>query len=226
MGLIPARSASEPVTPLKAHSFKTLLTQLSLSERYPTLVHYISHGFPIGPMPPVCETIIQRNHISSSNDITIAHSNFLEEVKLSRMIGPITITEAQIILGSNFRTSPVGLVPKANSPGKFRVIRDLSYCGSAAQSVNDLIPADRPTRWVAAPEFALQVCGFFYFVSAIGPWSMSGLVSRHWSDGRNLTSCVRHNRHRTLVDARHFLTLVRRAQLGVVHSAQPALNLG
>jgi hypothetical protein len=108
-------------------------------------------------MPPVCETIIQRNHISNSNDIAIARSNFMEEVNLSRMIGPITITEAQNILGSNFRTSPVGLVPKANSPGKFRVIRDLSYCGSAAQSVNDLIPADRPTRWVAAPEFALQV---------------------------------------------------------------------
>ena len=172
MAHTPALVPSDPVTPLKAQSFDTLLSKFSLTEKYPTLVEFISNGFPIGPMPPVTETIIQQNHISSADDIAIVHDNFMEEVKLKRMIGPMSIKQAQWALSSCFRTSPVGLVPKANSPGKFRVIRDLSYCGSAGHSVNDLIPADRPTRWVAASEFACQVSKIFA--------SLSNLLRTSW----------------------------------------------
>lgn len=108
-------------------------------------------------MPPVAHTIIQPNHAKKPTEIAIIRENFMEEVALGRMIGPLSIKEAEAQLGSPFRTSPLGLVPKAGAPGKYRVIRDLSHTGDAPCSVNDYIDADRPTRWVGFDEFAKMV---------------------------------------------------------------------
>jgi hypothetical protein len=153
-----AAKLNKPVTPLKKSSFQTLLARHSLAEKYPTLVQFIADGFPIGPMPPVMSTLIQKNHTAEPAKVAIIREDFVSEVSLGRMIGPLTMREAQALLRGHFRTSPLGLVPKSGSPGRFRVIHDLSYRGSAAQSVNDCIPSDRPTRWVDFEQFAAQVC--------------------------------------------------------------------
>lgn len=108
-------------------------------------------------MPPVTSTIIQRNHVTNNEEVEIVRKDIMKEVTLGRMVGPLSVRDAQSLLGGNFRTSPMGLVPKSDTPGAFRVICDLSYKGSAPCSVNDLIPQDRPTRFVGFEEFAHQV---------------------------------------------------------------------
>jgi len=153
-----AAKLSKLLTPLKTLSFKTLLTCHSLAEKYPTLVQYITDGFLIGPMPRITSTLIQKNHTAEPTKIAIIREDFVNEVNLGCMVGPLSIHDAQVLLNGNFCTSPLGLVPKSGSPGRFRVIHDLSYRGSAAQSVNDCIPSDRPTRWVDFEQFAAQVC--------------------------------------------------------------------
>jgi hypothetical protein len=185
----PGRAAVDiklPITPLLAQEFERLLNYCSLDVKYPTLVNNIVHGFPIGPMPPISHTIIQKNHYKSEEDAALAEEYFREEVLLGRMFGPITILEAETLLGSCFQTSPIGMVPKAGSPGKFRVIRDLSFRGVADKAVNDWIDVDAPTHWVGFAEFAEYVSVAFYlsvFPNA-GFWALytlcycSGLVVR------------------------------------------------
>lgn len=148
---------SNPITPLRAPSFDSLLSRFHLLGKYPDLIHFIQHGFPIGPMPSVSETIIQQNHITKPNEIAIVRQDIMKEVALGRMVGPLNVHKAQSLLGGNFRTSPMGLVPKSGSLDLFRVIRNLSYKGSAPSSVNDYVPEDRPTRFVGFDEFAHQV---------------------------------------------------------------------
>lgn len=164
-----AAKLNRPVTPLKKSSFQTLLARHSLTEKYPMLVQFITDGFPIGPMPHITSTLIQKNHTAEPTKIAIIREDFTGEVSLGRMIGPLTVCEAEVLLCGNFRTSPLGLVPKSGSPGRFRVIHDLSYKGSAAQSVNDCIPSNRPTRWVDFEQFAAQVCTFPAPVSDSNP---------------------------------------------------------
>jgi hypothetical protein len=108
-------------------------------------------------MPSISHTIIQKNHYKSEKDVAIAEEYFQDEVQFGRMVGPITVLEAETLLGSCFQTSPVGIVSKAGSPGKFRIIRDLSFKGVADKAVNDWIDADAPTHWVGFAEFAKYV---------------------------------------------------------------------
>lgn len=113
-------------------------------------------GFPIGDRMPTTLTtnIIQRNHIKEAAEINYVWGSLQEETRLGRMVGPLLEKEAEDYLGENFRTSPIGLVPKANKPGAFRVIRDLSFEGTAGWSVNGAIDEDRATEWSSFSEFA------------------------------------------------------------------------
>lgn len=149
-----------PVTPLRWSQFELVLSKCKLVHSFPSLLHYIRYGFPIGPMSPITTTLIQRNHFRTSDELEIVRSYFRDEVEVGRMVGPITISQAEEAIGP-FRTSPVGLVPKAGSPGKFRIIRDLSYTGDAQSSVNDEIPSDRYTLCVGWDDFANLVRIFF-----------------------------------------------------------------
>lgn len=52
-------------------------------------------------------------------------------------------------------SSPIFLIPKAGSPGKFRLIQDCSFKNKDGFSVNDFIDSDKfPTRWNTALEVA------------------------------------------------------------------------
>lgn len=148
---------SIPITPLCWKAFKSMLDACELSRSFPDLVQFIRYGFPIGPMATITQTIIQHNHARDPKSLSIIRKNFMDEVKEGRMLGPLSVSEAQSLLKGHFRTSPVGLVPKADSPGKFRVIRDLSFAGNAGRSINDEIPSDRPTCCVPWDEFTQLV---------------------------------------------------------------------
>lgn len=69
------------------------------------------------------------------------------------MEGPLTQAEVEQKLGGFFRVSPTGVVEKAGSPGKFRIIRDLSFAGDEEDSINDSLDSDEfVTRWGSASE--------------------------------------------------------------------------
>ena len=89
-------------------------------------------------------------------ELDYARKYFLDEVMQERMIGPLSENEARNRLHSHFRTSPVGLVPKAGKAGVFRVIRDLSHVGDAGWPINNCIDRDRPTIWTTYDIFAHQ----------------------------------------------------------------------
>jgi hypothetical protein len=143
-------------TPLDPKAFHRYLKLFNSLHQFPLLVPYLSDGFPIGNSMPssLAKSTTQKNYLKSPPEIKYAYSYFLDEVQKHRMLGPLTEAEVQYRLKSHFRTSPVGLVPKAGKPGVFRVIRDLSHSGEAGWSINNCIDSDRPTIWTTFDEFA------------------------------------------------------------------------
>lgn len=145
-------------TPLRPTAFHHYLKLFNSLHTFPLLVSYLSAGFPIGDAMPtlLSSSVTQKNHLKSPLEITYAYNYFLDEVQKHRMLGPLSETHVHHRLGSHFRTSPVGLVPKAGKENAFRVIRDLSHSGEAGWSVNDCIDSDRPTIWTTFEEFAYR----------------------------------------------------------------------
>lgn len=101
-------------------------------------------------------SVTQNNYLKTSTETSYAREYFLDEVAQRRMIGPLSENQVHNRLCSHFRTSPVGLVPKAGKIGAFRVIRDLSHIGNAGWSINSCIDRDRPTIWTTYDTFAHQ----------------------------------------------------------------------
>lgn len=94
------------------------------------LIHSFQHGFSIGYSgPEFCN--IAPNLQSASLNSTAIFNCIYEELKQKRMSGPFTGPPLQ-----NFRTSPIGVIPKKDS-NKFRMITDLSSPKSI--SINDFI---------------------------------------------------------------------------------------
>jgi len=72
------------------------------------------------------------------------------------MSGPFSKAEVHYIIGGHFVVCPLGLVEKAGDPGKFRVVRDLSYHQKEdGYSVNQHLDASLfPTEWGTAAQVA------------------------------------------------------------------------
>lgn len=114
------------------------------------------NGFPIGDMPPLTRTYTPPNHKSALDNPDVIREYLTEEVSLSRMSGPFTAKQVESELGGFFVSCPLGLVEKAGEPGKFRIIRDLSYHNKEdGYSVNEHLNADDfPTEWGTAAQVA------------------------------------------------------------------------
>ena len=149
------------VTPMHFAGFDTLLTRYNLSNSFPTLVHRIRYGFPLGNFMPLLRTYVFRNHVFNPSDVDRPSQYLAEEVAVGRMSGPFTEGELRWYFGNqHFQTAPLGVVPKASEPGCFRIIRDASYKGDAPRSVNDQIdPDEQATRWGKALDMAEIVSG-------------------------------------------------------------------
>lgn len=143
------------ITPYRADALEAKLREFGLLEKYPYLPDRFRYGFPIGDFDPLKKTYTPRNHSSAYEHIDFIRNYVTEQVSLQRMSGPYTLREVQTKLGSHFMTSPLGVVDKAGSPGKFRLIQSCSFKNEDGFSVNDFIDSNNfPTTWGTAAEVA------------------------------------------------------------------------
>jgi hypothetical protein len=172
-------------SPLRAHVFASALENAHLTDQYPSLVHNIIHGFPIGlNMPHVSQNFLPQNHYKTVEEDQIIQAKLANEVNLGRMSGPFSVRQAESFFGGPFRTAPLAIVPKPGvGPDQWRMVQNLSFRDQFGMSVNDFIDSDDfPTKWGTAQMMADWVSLFMasfssfhppvYLISAIGasPW--------------------------------------------------------
>jgi hypothetical protein len=138
------------VTPLDADAIEAQLRELKIEGRWAHVVHGIRHGFEVGAGAAIPATITHENHKSAELDPDFIDSYIASEHAAGRYSAPFTRDELEHAIGP-FRTSPLGLVPKAGSSKRWRLIQDLSYPkkpGAGPASVNAGIDSDDfPTEW-------------------------------------------------------------------------------
>ena len=87
------------------------------------LVHGFTYGFRIGciGLPPQHQGVV--HNLKSSDEFSeVIDSKIAKELALGRIMGPYDAPP----LYSNYRVSPLGVVPK-KAPGEFRMIHHLSH---------------------------------------------------------------------------------------------------
>jgi len=95
-----------------AQGFRKVLHTATLTSRYPSLVHNIKFGSPIGaPTPLACTTIIS-NLLSVRLQPDVVSDYISEEVVLGHMAGLFTLEETHHVFNGHFCTVPVSLVKK------------------------------------------------------------------------------------------------------------------
>ena len=83
------------------------------------------------------------NHKSALDHPDIISTHISNECALGRYTGPFSASHLEALIGP-FRSSPLGLADKPNSPGDFRVIQDFSFPhNSTISSVNSEIDMDK-----------------------------------------------------------------------------------
>ncbi|OBZ78926.1 hypothetical protein A0H81_01330 [Grifola frondosa] len=101
------------------------------------------------------EDIHPPNHKSGIENLDFIKSYINEQVTLGRMTGPYTRTEVEKILGTPFVSSPLAVVEKPGSAGKWRLVQNCSYEDENGISVNSQINSDDfPTKWGTAAQVA------------------------------------------------------------------------
>ena len=117
-------------TPLNIRDLEQEL-QLYTVNLKENLVSALKDGFNIGYKGPEFKSL-SNNLKSASSHSEVLFDNILSELKAKRVAGPFFVPPLP-----NFRTSPIGVVPKKDS-AKFLTITDLS--SPRGTSVNDFIP--------------------------------------------------------------------------------------
>ena len=141
------------ITPYRAEVFERRLRTLKLLHKHPHLPRRIRYGFPIGNFTPLKKTYAPRNHASHHLHFVKEYIN--EQVSLGRMTGPYGMNTVKQILKSDFMSSPLLVIGKSGSPGKFRLVQDCSHKNKDGFSVNDFVNAeDFTTEWGNAAEVA------------------------------------------------------------------------
>lgn len=90
-----------------------------------------------------------RNHPSATGNRTAVQEFISAETAAGRLVGPIGIQ-----LLPSIHISPIGLVPKAHQPDKFRMIVDLSF--PRGRSINDCISRDLASITYASVDDAVN----------------------------------------------------------------------
>jgi hypothetical protein len=136
-------------TPLKADAWEASLKECGLFERHVNTVHSIFHGFNIG-FPSIQSTYAPTNNSSIDNNHTAFNEILERELDSQRYIAPMSQKEVEHLIGP-FQSSPLSLVPKANKPGKFRLIQNFSFPHSEKSncpSMNSWVDSsDYPCFW-------------------------------------------------------------------------------
>ncbi|QRV75751.1 Reverse transcriptase domain protein [Ceratobasidium sp. AG-Ba] len=116
--------------------WEILLRQLDLLDEFGDVPIGLRNGFRIGAPRLSSPTYIPNNHKTATDRPHIIEEHILSELSAGRYAGPFSQDVIENALGP-FRCAPLGLVDKASSPGKFRVIQDFS-----AKTVEFSFPRD------------------------------------------------------------------------------------
>jgi hypothetical protein len=114
------------VTPLQADRMEAMLARLGMEEAWQHVVDGIREGFDMGIGGQPSASIVHPNHSSAEADPDFIDTYVEEEVSAKHYLGLFSQGELEAVVGP-FISSPLGLVPKANSAKQWRLIQDLSY---------------------------------------------------------------------------------------------------
>jgi hypothetical protein len=146
-------------TPLRYAQWEAALKAANLLDQFADVVHGIKNGFDMGVPAKVHLTYTPKNHSSAYTNPSIIHEYISSERRAGRYTGPFSRSRLEALIGP-FRSSPLGLVPKTNAPGKHRLIQDFSFPrhDPFLSSINDNINTDDfPCEWGTFAEVALLV---------------------------------------------------------------------
>ena len=145
------------ITPYRAGAFELSLLRFDLLGKHSHLPNRLRRGFPIGD--DIDDDVLQRSYTPSNYERHPDRLKFIreyveEQVSQGRVTGPYySKDDVEAALGSFFTSSPLFVVDKAGSPGKYRLVQNFSHENRSGFSVNDLVdPDDYPTTWGSAAE--------------------------------------------------------------------------
>ena len=121
----PQRTLSWPVcpSPIQLSNWDKFLRSHP-DQRFAAYIHSgLRNGFHIGFDRQDSQlTSAAKNHPSAASNPEIVRDYIATEVSTGRLVGPISDTLRPLL-----KISPIGLVPKAHQPGRWRMIVDLSF---------------------------------------------------------------------------------------------------
>ena len=154
--------------PYHPDAFDVLLRKHGLSSAYPLLTNNLRHGFPLGHMPALTESVILPNNPSTYPYMHEIQDYLRKELLAGRMSGPFSREETELILRGPFFSSPLIVDVQPQQPGtpdKIRICRHLSKGSKLHPSVNSHIrKEDFPTRFDLASKVAEIVSYPFQFL--------------------------------------------------------------
>ena len=146
------------ISPYDPEAFDNFLHKHNIFHLYPSLVHNLVSGFPIGSMPEMAKTTVILNHPSCIPFMDDVYNYLTEEVRDGRMSGPLSCAEVESTLHGPFFSSPllVSIQPQAPAtPDKIRMCKNLSKATKTVNSVNShILKASFPTRFDTASHVA------------------------------------------------------------------------
>ena len=124
-----------PYTLVKINNLKKALADYPNIRKRDYLIAGFANGFPLGRTGSPSQSEIPKNHKGCLDNLKFARELVNKEVRLRRVLGPYKLPPIK-----DLYCSPLNLVPKAGSPGQFRLIHNLSHPDSEFNSVNACIP--------------------------------------------------------------------------------------
>ena len=145
-------------TPLIHQEWNIALSSVGLLSEYEDDIQGIRYGFDMGIKQPTLVTFTPPNHSSARINPSIIDNHIKNELSEKRYTGPFSRSRLELLIGP-FRSSPLGLVPKAGSIDVFRIIQDLSFPRDGSfPSVNEFIDSgDFPCEWGSFSEIVLLI---------------------------------------------------------------------
>nr|GAT53150.1 predicted protein [Mycena chlorophos] len=147
------------LTPLLPDSWERRLRAAGLLEDFGDVPRGLRDGFDFGIRSFLTHTFIPPNHRSALEHPEVIMAYIRAELAAGHYSGPFHPSRLQNIIGF-FRSSPLGVVPKAGSLDEWRIIQDFSFPRNdpTRSSVNAEIDSDDfPCEWGTFSEVVLMV---------------------------------------------------------------------
>jgi len=144
--------------PYNTDAFESLLLKHGLSDHYPLLASNLRHGFPLGCMPVLSDTLIIPNNPSIYGYLDAVDESLCKEVSSGRMSGPFSQELVELILRGPFQSFPIVVDVQSQEPGtpdKLRICQHLSKSSKLHVSVNSYMRKEEfPTHFDMASKVA------------------------------------------------------------------------